>query len=104
MDIEDVRSMIRASIRAQVSKLVEQRRHPPRTFTEFNSLLQEVVSPVDIDHDISYEMWENISSEMDGTDGVQRVNEWNDSLKYYVSRAGLEPHVKNAILKHLTRR
>lgn len=105
MDIDDIRSMIRAAIKAQVSKAVKQRRRLPENFSEFNSLLREVVSESDVDHNTIYEMWENLSSEMKGIDSnLHRINEWNESLKYYVLRADLTIEAKHAILRQLTRK
>lgn len=101
MDIEDIRSMIRASIKTQVSKIIEQRRHPPKNFSEFNLLIREVVE--DLDHETSYKIWENISLEMEGVEDSSISREWNDSLTYYVHQTDLTNYSKQIILKHLKR-
>lgn len=104
MDIDDIRLMIRAAIKTQISKAVRRRRRLPETFSEFNSLLREVVSESDIDHDTVYEMWENISLETDGVIGsASQKKEWNNSLEYYVSKTFITNNAKVALLKHLKR-
>ena len=102
MDIEEIRHMIRASIKAQVNSIIEQRRWIPRNFTEFNSIIQE--ADEDIDHETLYVLWENISSDVEGIDdrNVQRL-EWNDSLEYYLSRSTLKTNVKDVLMKRLMR-
>lgn len=102
MNIDEIRRMIRSSIKAQVNRIVEQRRRLPRNFAEFNSIIQEVSE--DIDHETLYDLWENISSDVEGIDNrnAQRL-EWNDSLEYYLSRSNLKPAVRNALMERLTR-
>jgi len=108
MDIDEIRRMIRASVRAQVNDIVERRRQPPKTFREFDSSLQEALehSGLEVlDHSTSYGLWESISSDMQGfTRSHERVVEWNSALNYYVSHSDLSQHVKKALLNRMMKK
>lgn len=106
MDLEEIRKMIRQSIREQVKNLVEERLKIPNTFEKFNFIVNESVAG-DIDKpefESIYGMWKNISLEISGIQDDNRVvAEWNSSLRYYVDELKASSRTKEKIFNSLKR-
>lgn len=109
MDIEDLRIMIRQSIRAQAKKLVEERLKPPASFEKFNFLVKEALEDVERpdeipSHEAVYRMWENISAEIEELkDAREIVSEWNSALVYYVDLLDAPQTTRALLFKRLRR-
>jgi hypothetical protein len=106
MDIKEIRTMIRQSIRDQVKNLVKERLKPPTTFEKFNFIVNESIEGIadrPSFEDI-YCMWKNISLETLDI-GVDRdiISEWNSSLRYYVDNLEVSSRTKEKIFNSLKR-
>ena len=101
MDIDDLRSLIRASLDERIKEMKGARRKIPKTFSEFNQLVKEAIedsgSSEEIQFEESYRVWENLSRE------AESVEEWNDSLKYYVSSMRFSKCATQGIFNKLRR-
>lgn len=108
MDIEEIRRMIRQSIKEQTKKLVEERLKPPATFEKFNSLVSELLMNIDSSEDFPsqdeiYGMWRNISTEVSKCDMNDLISEWNASLAYHLDGIEASKKTKQAFFRHLKR-
>lgn len=106
MDIEEIRNLVRQSIRDQVNKLVEERLSPPASFEKFNILVREALENTNdnLSHEEVYGMWSNISSEISGIrDAREAVSEWNASLSYYTRLLEVSKDAKTILFERLKR-
>lgn len=106
MDIEDIKQMIRQSLREQVKNLIKERLTPPSSFEKFNFFVNESLEESEdrLTHDEVYGMWRSISAEVsDIQDERERISEWNLSLSYYVNNLDASKRTKTVLFNNLKR-
>lgn len=106
MDVEEIRRMIRQSIKEQVKRLVEERLKPPTTFENFNFLVEQSLEGLKDkpSHEEIYGMWRDISSEVAGIrEEKELISEWNASLGYYVDMLDVSKETRATLFNQLKR-
>lgn len=114
MDLDDIKAMIRKSIRSNLSDYYANERKPAKDFSSFRLRLSSAVEKCNDSRDLSletrslgdldsasyeklYEVWQNISIESNDVDS------WNDCMEYYIPVA-LSETVGHDVSERIARR
>lgn len=99
MELEDLRRIIRESLESKIREIKSSRKLLPQRFEDFYQQVLEASEDAseDIVFENVYKVWQNISLES------STIEEWNDSLAYYVEDLGISKKNTAEIIKKLRR-
>jgi hypothetical protein len=100
MDFDELKLLIKNSVREKIKEEIKSLSRPPKTFGEFkrrldNSLLKEGIFE-EIDFEKSYLVWESLSQE------VEDLKDWNPCFEYYLDHLGVSSDASCALLRNMT--
>jgi hypothetical protein len=105
MDLKELKSIIRASIKKKLREIAVSSRNPITDFAEFKRefslALENLGAPETLVLEIQknvpghafdslYEAWQGIQVELSYVPAAQRINVWNDAVEHYVRKAVLD--------------
>jgi uncharacterized protein HemY len=99
MELEDLRRIIRESLESKIREIKSSRKLLPQRFEDFYQQVLEASEDASEDtvFENVYKVWQNISLES------STIEEWNDSLAYYVEDLGISKKNTAEIIKKLRR-
>lgn len=100
MDLDELRLLVRKSLKARLREYASKRRRPIDKFSDFvlevsralensglSKSLEESISSGGDHFDLIHEAWTNIEVEMRYADPGSEKEVWNDSTEYYIKNA-----------------
>lgn len=101
MDINEVRKMVRRSLKTQIKEALSHLTGPPKTLNDFRKVLASALSgagaPTELVEEVSYldmqgggvfgaiwSAWENIETELRGLKGPELKDAWIECIEFYV--------------------
>lgn len=105
MDLEELKTIIRSSLKKKLKEIAINSRNPIIDFSqfklEFSHALESSGAPESLVLEIQrntpghafdslYEAWQGIQAELSYVPSAQRINVWNDAVEYYVRKAVLD--------------
>ena len=103
MDIYQIKKIIRESLHAEIKKIINERKLPPKNFENFVNLVETASEDFDVINDKSllHSIWLDIEQDMVGVRESYLVNEWNELITYYSDRFNFPEKFKSKIIKRL---
>jgi hypothetical protein len=103
MDLQELKKIIRVSVQTQIRESLRKRKLLPESFTEFNSLVENVLLDhgQTIEFEEVYSLWTNVFEDTRGLSGRAAIDEWNESLLENVRSMGFSDRISDALIKGL---
>lgn len=106
MDLQELKKIIKLSLKKQIFEAQRKRRLLPQNFTEFRSLIENDLIDQDLSVDFNevYYLWSNLHEDTRGLCGRSAIQEWNESLDENVAMMTATDVVKDVILRSLKKK
>jgi len=99
MDFDELKLLIKNSVKEKIREEIKSLSSPPKSFSEFkrrldNSLIKEGIFE-EIDFEKSYLVWESLSQE------IEEPKDWNPCFEYYLGHLGVSKNASCALLRNM---
>lgn len=103
MDLQELKKIIRLSLRKQIFEAQRKRRLLPQNFTQFRSLIENdlIDQNLSVDFNEVYYLWSNLHEDTLDLCRLSAIQEWNESLVENVAMMTAPDAVKDVILRSL---
>ena len=103
MDIYQIKKIIKESLSAQIKKITNERRLPPKNFENFVDLVETASEDFKVINDKSllHSIWLDIEQDMAHVKESHLVKEWNDLISYYSHRFEFPEKFESQIIKRI---
>lgn len=100
MNLNDIREMIRLSIKRNITNYLRERKEIPKNLSKFIEQAEPAMCS-DVTFSDLHELWQNLSLDTADLHGNELISEWNSSLVYNVDLLNCSENSKNNLINHL---